>query len=263
MKKLLVISLTIYFTLSSFAQETKFSKHQPVRENDIMWRKTIWRQLDLDQKENVLFSKGANSITANIFDYVNNGDLIAYKNDSLLNQSVISINELNKNLEIPGSCNGQFQDEGDIDSLELTNCMSYYMAQDLTEMEIKEVYVFDKQHSRMVIQPVALTFFVSAEHPLNSYGFQIPILSIDFVALEKVEEKNNDKNWFNPVNEQNKLTYSEAIHQRKYHGHVSKINNPWDEYLDQYMSEEQAFWTGVNIDNELREYEYGLWVDHP
>lgn len=263
MKKLFIISLIICFTLPSFAQKLKFSKHQPVRENDIMWKKTIWRHVDFDENENVLFSKGKNSLTSNILNYVEEGKLVIYTSDSLLPESAISLDKLNKNLEIPGSCNGKFQDEDDEDSLELVNCKSYYKAEDLTEMEIKEVYVFDKQHSRMVIQPVALTFFVSAAHPLNTYGFQIPVLSVDFVALENLEADYGSKNWFNPINEQNSLSYSEAIQLRLYHGEVAKINNPWDEYLDEYMSEEQAFWTGVNIDNQLREYEYGLWVDHP
>lgn len=70
------------------AQERIDSKSNPlsvreINDNDIMMKKTLWRRVDLNEKQNqAMFSKN-NQITKYLIDAVKAGVLVAYPNDSV------------------------------------------------------------------------------------------------------------------------------------------------------------------------------------
>lgn len=82
----LAVGLTL--SVSASAQETSTTasssgSYRPIPSSDIMFRKTIWRQVDLREKQNKpMFSEGK-EITRVILDAVKRGELQAYRNDSL------------------------------------------------------------------------------------------------------------------------------------------------------------------------------------
>lgn len=70
------------------AQERDNTKTNPlsvreINENDVMMKKTLWRRVDLNEKQNqAMFSKN-NQITKYLIDAVKAGVLVAYPNDSV------------------------------------------------------------------------------------------------------------------------------------------------------------------------------------
>ncbi|MCC3155789.1 gliding motility protein GldN [Hymenobacter sp. 15J16-1T3B] len=82
----LAVGLTLSVSASAQEQATTASSngsYRPIPSSDIMFRKTIWRQIDLREKQNKpMFSEGK-EITRVILDAVKRGELPAYRNDSL------------------------------------------------------------------------------------------------------------------------------------------------------------------------------------
>ena len=82
----LAAGLTLSLTASAQEQATTASStgsHRPIPVSDQMFRKSIWRQVDLREKQNKpMFSEGK-EITRVILDAVRRGELQAYRNDSL------------------------------------------------------------------------------------------------------------------------------------------------------------------------------------
>ena len=78
--------LSLSLTASAQEQATTASStgsHRPIPLSDQMFRKSIWRQVDLREKQNKpMFSEGK-EISRVILDAVKRGELQAYKNDSL------------------------------------------------------------------------------------------------------------------------------------------------------------------------------------
>ncbi|HEX8350181.1 MAG TPA: gliding motility protein GldN [Hymenobacter sp.] len=78
--------LTLSLTASAQEQATTASStgsHRPIPPSDQMFRKSIWRQVDLREKQNKpMFSEGK-EISRVILEAVKRGELTAYKNDSL------------------------------------------------------------------------------------------------------------------------------------------------------------------------------------
>ncbi|GAB2948250.1 hypothetical protein GCM10027048_11420 [Hymenobacter coalescens] len=82
----LAVGLTLSVSASAQEQATTASSngsYRPIPSSDIMFRKTVWRQVDLREKQNKpMFSEGK-EITRVIMDAVKRGELQAYRNDSL------------------------------------------------------------------------------------------------------------------------------------------------------------------------------------
>ena len=78
--------LSLSLTVSAQEQATTASStgsHRPIPPSDQMFRKSIWRQVDLREKQNKpMFSEGK-EISRVILEAVKRGELQAYKNDSL------------------------------------------------------------------------------------------------------------------------------------------------------------------------------------
>ena len=85
---LAAIAASLSLSLTAAAQEqattaSSTGSHRPIPLSDQMFRKSIWRQVDLREKQNKpMFSEGK-EISRVILDAVRRGELQAYKNDSL------------------------------------------------------------------------------------------------------------------------------------------------------------------------------------
>jgi len=85
---LAIIAAGFSLSLTAVAQEqattaSSTGSHRPIPLSDQMFRKSIWRQVDLREKQNKpMFSEGK-EISRVILDAVRRGELQAYKNDSL------------------------------------------------------------------------------------------------------------------------------------------------------------------------------------
>jgi predicted P-loop ATPase len=85
---LAAIAAGLSLSLTAVAQEqattaSSTGSHRPIPPSDQMFRKSIWRQVDLREKQNKpMFSEGK-EISRIILEAVKRGELQAYKNDSL------------------------------------------------------------------------------------------------------------------------------------------------------------------------------------
>jgi gliding motility associated protien GldN len=85
---LAAIAAGLSLSMTAAAQEqattaTSTGSHRPIPPSDQMFRKSIWRQVDLREKQNKpMFSEGK-EISRIILEAVKRGELQAYKNDSL------------------------------------------------------------------------------------------------------------------------------------------------------------------------------------
>jgi hypothetical protein len=98
---LAAVAVGLSLSLNALAQEqattaSSTGSHRPIPPSDQMFRKSIWRQVDLREKQNKpMFSEGK-EISRIILEAVKRGELQAYKNDSLT--STFSAQEVTGNM---------------------------------------------------------------------------------------------------------------------------------------------------------------------
>ena len=86
--KTLGLGVAMTFSVGAFAQEQSTTaasnpSARPIPESDMMYRKTVWRTIDLREKQNKPLFADGRQITKIIIDAVKRGELPIYKNDSL------------------------------------------------------------------------------------------------------------------------------------------------------------------------------------
>ena len=268
MKKTILIAVaTLNIIFSGYAQDGYNPLSvRPVHTSDVMYQKTVTRALDLREKQNEpLFARNM-EITALIINGVENGFVKAYVNDSLNQQ--LSIVDFNKKMQSPALAAlstdtvDLFLEYGE-NWREMKKMLENekYTARDFYQMEIKEHVLFDKQQSKWVYDIQTVTFYIPADHPLNSRGIQIAVASFSYRELVQNLFKDNPKAiWYNVENDHENKNLADAFDLRLFSAYIIKVSNAQDQYVSDMYSDEQKGRMASNWSAEkLMEYEHNLW----
>ena len=131
---------------------------------------------------------------------------------------------------------------------------------ELSILEIKEDYILDIQHSRMVHDVIAFTLIL----PQNSTRFTKKVVSFsykeiieklyrplkeDYVVIETTKSNGHIPN------------LETLIDSRFFHGYIVKYDNFKDEYFeDQYDTKKESFIKCMQYHEKLIEFEGCLWT---
>ena len=111
MRRIPLFSLAFILFCVSFANAQdiddngyNYNSVRPIRRADIHYLKTVWRRMDLREKQNEPFFSTNNELTRVIIDAVKAGVLRGFKNDSL--NTRMTLKEFSENLRLPGADEG-------------------------------------------------------------------------------------------------------------------------------------------------------------
>jgi gliding motility associated protien GldN len=264
------ISLGIASTASAQEMASGFNPNSvhPVHESNILWQKTLWRRMDLNEKQNMPFFAKNNEITKIIIEAVELGLIHPYTSDSLTTQ--MTKEQFMENLELPnqggfeeeatGFETGGWGEEGETEEKPEEPKTLYFLPTDVTVLELKEDMLFDRKRSRVYfdIQSITLVipgtkFETGLQRQVGSFRYK------DLVQLFKSQPK--EAIWYNPYNAAQHRNLADAFELRLFHARLIKLENPDDEYLvEQYSQSRKA---GINASQraeyELIEKESELW----
>ncbi|WP_240337116.1 type IX secretion system ring protein PorN/GldN [Rufibacter psychrotolerans] len=267
---------------------------RPIPPSDVMFKKTVWRAVDLREKQNKpMFSPGK-QITKLITDAVKRGELQAYRSDTL--NTPISAQEFLTNLSPTNTGSGGLTEAekaagfdqpaaaddgwGNDDgwgtpapkkNTTKTNTKSTaapaaavatgneLLPNELYKLEIKEDVVFDKKRSRLYHDIQAITLIMPARY--NNLGFEKPIASFKYSDLEKVFRAHPDEAiWFNQQNDAQHKNLADAFDLWLFSSYITKVSNVNDERLEEvYGAGKKGLLAAQQAMEELIEFEYSLW----
>ena len=262
---------------------------RPIHESNVMYKLTLWRRLDLNEKQNQpLFSKG-NEITKHLIDGVKAGVLEPFDNDSLTQK--ISLEDFTKRLykkfeggglskeEIEagfgaenseddgwgggGTATPKKESTSQESASTKTNTVAaasdgYEMfANEFYIIEIKEDWIFDKQRSRQYFDIQSITVKIPAEG--SSDGLEKVLASFKYKELESYFRLNPNCIWYNAANTAQHKNLADAFELRLFNGRIIKKSNALNKYLDQvYKSPNEALLKSQQLEYELMEFENNL-----
>jgi gliding motility associated protien GldN len=316
--------------------ENRFSS-RPISDGDIMMKRTLWRRVDLNEKQNVsMFSKN-NEITRYLLDAAKAGLIDAYTNDSCTVK--ITSGDIHTRLLIPNQVAGLSADEiaagfgapaaatGDdwgatpktepakqanntddgwgapakkaeeavddgwgppkkktakkgakaevakveepvaepaaVDSFQLQQVAvateEEYFPEQLSILEIKEDWAFDKKRSRLYNDIQTLTIVLPSDQTAS--GLELPVASFRYKDVERLFRSDPKKYiWYNTENTAQNKNLADAFDLRLFWGRITKFSNANDRaFLDIYGGDKEALIKSLNYEQELMELEHGLW----
>ncbi|TDE16682.1 type IX secretion system ring protein PorN/GldN [Dyadobacter psychrotolerans] len=336
-----LLALSVSST-AAFAQEKVDSTEnlfsaRPISDGDIMMKRTLWRRVDLKEKQNLsMFSKN-NEITRYLLDAAKAGLIDAYTNDSCTVK--ITSADIHKRILIPNQVAGLSADEiaagfgtpasaagdgwGDkpkteaakqtsaddgwgapkkeikkeeavvddgwgppkkkttkkskkevakveapvveapaVDSFQVQQTLASeeeYFPSQLSILEIKEDWSFDKKRSRLYNDIQTLSIVLPSDQ--TATGLELPVASFRYKDVERLFRSDPKKYiWYNTENTAQNKNLADAFDLRLFWGRITKFSNANDRaFLDIYGGEKEALQKSLNYEQELMELEHGLW----
>lgn len=226
--------------------DTVFSARS-MREDDKMFRISVWRRIDLREKYNLPFYGSGDTktdgIIGNIYKAVVEENALEIFADEDFTQPM-SISEFQNNFWI--AANG--------DSIFVKNL--YYL-------DFMEEFVFDKHRSEVVFDIKYIELVMPSES--NSNAGQKTIAFIRYKDFYNHFKDHPEAKWYNFKNTAKNLTYDQAFDLRLFRSVVRKFTNPDNALIADLVDPDhpnpqlQAYLNSLEFEYGLLDWENELW----
>ena len=277
----LFILLSLASVDESYSQAEVSDGYNPlslrqVHESYLLWKKTLWRRVDLGEKQNKPFFARNRELSKLIIEGVERGVLIPYLNDSVNDDNVMSREEfLQRITQDEGEEEDDFTDAGfdddpfatlDDDPFateeEEVTGPQFIPKREFNIIEIREDLYFDRIHSRIYFDIQAISLYLPGDSFFNLGGFEKPIASFRFIDLYNLfKSMPKEAIWFNETNIAQHKNLGDAFLLRLFKGLIVKIANADDIRVSELYanSRKNGIMASVQVEQDLMEWESNLW----
>ena len=246
-----------------------------VHESYLLWKKTLWRRVDLGEKQNKPFFARNRELSKILIEGVEKGVLIPYLNDSVNDDNVMSREEfLQRITQDEGEEEDDFTDVGFDDPFaaldddpfateeEEETGPQFIPKREFNIIEIREDLYFDRIHSRIYFDIQAISLYLPGDSFFNLGGFEKPIASFRFIDLYNLfKSMPKEAIWFNETNIAQHKNLGDAFLLRLFKGLIVKIANADDIRVSELYanSRKNGIMASVQVEQDLMEWESNLW----
>ena len=267
-----------YAQLGSGAESNGYNplSLRQVHESYLMWKKTLWRRVDLKEKQNKPFFARNREMSKIIIEAVERGVLIPYDSDSVNDSNVMSREIFIENIQQADDdieeeegfdLDDPFAGFGDDDPFaddveEVAVGPIFIPKREFSIFEIKEDLYFDRIHSRIYFDIQAITMYLPGDSFYNPAGFEKPIASFRFIDLFNLfKSMNKDAIWYNENNIAQHKNLGDAFLLRLFKGIIVKIANADDIRVSELYakSRKEGIMASFKVEQDLMEWESNLW----
>ena len=246
-----------------------------VHESYLLWKKTLWRRVDLGEKQNKPFFARNRELSKILIEGVQKGVLIPYLNDSVNDDNVMSREEfLQRITQDEGEEEDEFADAGFDDPFAVLDDDPFAVEEEeetgpqfipkreFNIIEIREDLYFDRIHSRIYFDIQAISLYLPGDSFFNLGGFEKPIASFRFIDLYNLfKSMPKEAIWFNETNIAQHKNLADAFLLRLFKGLIVKIANSDDIRVSELYakSRKNGIMASVQVEQDLMEWESNLW----
>jgi gliding motility associated protien GldN len=245
-------------------QNSKIAYNQELRGDDILWKREVYRIVDLTDGANgslyypIEPTPNRMNLFCTIFNLIANGKISAYEfksnSEDFSESSVLKFKDLLKNFDIPfrEKTNPQKANTPlyEIDAVDIPSS-------DVTKFYIKEVYYLEQRSSTVGIRTLALCPVLSKT---DDYGktdpypmFWIPFSSIKgYLSSIPV--------WADSTNSVSRMNAYDFFNMHRYKGEIYKVSNLKNQTIYDYCETPEARKAEqIRLEKELTNLDQSLW----
>lgn len=234
-----------------------------LRQADVTWQKRVWRKIDMREKINqqLYYPLEVNtsriSLLQTIVKYLLSGEITAFStmNDEfLIPMEKAEIRD--KLIEREDSSDvEQFDAAGNSIITKMPGAVdSAWMFRNLTEIEMKEDWFFDKQKSTLEVRILGMCFNAAKKGKEEIGG--IPQFWVYFPACRKYLAKHEV---FNVKNDSERRTYDDIFWKRQFSSLITKESNVYDRDINFHAKGLEAILESDRVKGDIFRWEHDLW----
>jgi len=237
----------------------KVSPYASLRESDVMFRKRVWREIDLREKVNMIFASPKSRLITILTDAIQAGELTAY--DASSTKDDVNGDEFSVVLK-PEEAMAKFADsvlvpifdkDGNQTGTEVKP--GEFNPDSIVKFRIKEDWIFDKQRSVFEPRIVGIAPMVKISAAGQAFDEQ-PAFWIYFpevrhlLVTKAVVNRNNDATG---------LSYDDIFMKRVFASYIVKESNPEDLRIKDYAVGIDRLYESERVKKDLMDFEHDLW----
>jgi len=240
----------------------KTQNWQPVREADIMWKKRVWREIDIREKQNMAFRYPGDEYTGGgyfieiILDAVKKGKIKAYSNmDDRFTNALSKDQILEMMIGKPDTTMVENPITGE---MEMRISSREFNPDVVTKYRIKEDWVFDRNLGRMVGRIVGVAPIQDRYNDDGTFRASQPVF---WLYYPEIREMLAQYEVFNPENDVARMTWDDYFESRRFSSKIIKTSNPFDAtFRDRGMTGLEALYEGQKSTEMIFNKEHDMWV---
>lgn len=240
-------------------KERKAVPYRYIREADVKWSKRIHRVIDVREKQNKVMHWPRNPFYLIVWNAAMNGEVTAYRNDSLTSiktpEDIVKETSLEMTVSIPNPDN-----PNDPYDLIQTTVKETYEPEKIVKYRIMEDWIFNYNYSDFRARIIAIAPLWS---PITESGLELGEVPLYWLKMDDLRDKLAQEEVFNAKNDAARMSFDHWFQMRQFSSYIVKESNKYD--LDITQFEEfrddgvEALLKSDEIKNDLFILEHDLW----
>jgi gliding motility associated protien GldN len=237
---------------------------QPIRENDVLWKKRVWREIDTREKQNQAFrypgdeNTGGGYFIEILMDAVKRGKVAAYTPYDDRFVAALSKEQIMETLS------------GKDDTLEVTDPVSGQTTRTITHKDfdpelitryrVKEDWIFDRNPGRMVVRIIGLAPVRDVyEQTTGEFRGTQPLF---WIYYPEARETLAQYEVYNPENDVARMTWDDFFEGRMFSSRITKVSNGFGQDIATNAggNNMESLYQGQRIAEDLFNKEHDMWV---
>ncbi len=244
------------------AHISKAMPWQGLREDDVMWKKRVWREIDVRQKQNMPFiypgdeNTGGGSFIEILIDAVKKGKVMAYSpmderfTTSFTKDQIMDV--------LVGKPDTIYIENIETGEREMKISRTEFDPNSITKFRIKEDVIFDRNLGRKVTRIIGLAPLLDKKSSSGEFIGNAPFFWLYYPDIRDVLAQYEV---FNPENDVARMTWDDYFEGRFFSSYIYKISNPFDQrFKDFGMGEMDVLNEGQKVSEELMNKDHDMWV---
>ncbi len=226
--------------------------YQPVQERDIMWKKYVWRIIDVREKMNLPFVYPNAPFFEIMTKAAQKGALALYSPEDEQFSYNLSDDELHKMLfeqDTVEVINDDFTSE----FIPVENNLNY---ENVKRFRVKEVWYFDSHYSVMKVRILGVAPLIEVLDENGDFKYERPLFWAAYNELRPVLAK---ERVFNPRNDAANTSWEDLMEMRYFASTIIKASNVHDRKIEEYLIGVDALLEAEKIKQEIFNFEHDLW----
>lgn len=282
MKKILVFLGIVALLIGAIKQESKaqiidgaykrtdLNNRKPtplpyIREADVMWRKKVWRIIDLREKMNqpLYFPtreiEGRFNLVNLFLEGIKNGKLTAY---DAKNDDEFKVPMTFEQVKEAFGATTRTQKVRDVDTGELKDktVTGEIRSEEIKQFMVKEEWFFDKQTSTMNVRVIGICPIQEFYREGDVNQESVQRRQVFWIYYPEARELMAANEVFNPQNTARNASFDDIFLKRKFNSYIVKEENIYNNRdISQYLGGKDAMLESKRIENSIFDYEQNLW----
>ncbi|MEI6312101.1 MAG: gliding motility protein GldN [Bacteroidota bacterium] len=230
--------------------------YQKIHDGNLHWMKRVWREIDINEKINLVFQYNKLPLYSIINKVVSTGDLQVFSNDtiypdelekSLSKQEALSIGCTNYDMDIMDP------ESFDVMTKTISKCPT---DKDIVKYRLMEDWYFDKNTSSLKVHIISIAPIMQVTNSEGIFIGYAPMYWLNFDQLRNVLVKYPV---YNAKNDDSKFSWDDLFISRTFNSLVIKESNVFDRKIAEYATGIDAVLEGQRVDNEMLSNEHDVW----